>query len=372
MSGSAVAEQPYVKWLPTPDAALNEQGDSAVAETPRMICLAGVLCPPVGECSWRWRFADCPINTRRSFVEVGIVLEGGDISDNSIGLKLAPVGSSIQTACGTLLDGELSAALDMESGTFEVKGCTEGGPTCDMTVVETDQKSLHSGVGAVRGHLWRPYVRCNYAEGMSVELKDFLVAGRAEPLLVPAIEAGCGGAEAQNELKQMLPGSGGQPGPGIGDIQCLLTADGHRARGALYVSGGFAANERNLALIGATAMLRLGKSYLQQPLPDGITAKVVPINDDRDADFGAYIDESNEFIEDHLMAGRSVLVHCGAGVSRSGSAVVAYLMWRKHLRYKEALETAKRAREWINPNPSFQRQLKSFEERLADTGHYHD
>lgn len=370
MDEASSIESGLARWLPSDGCEIDQTGSCVTAAGRKAVCLAGVICPTVGECSWRWRLADCPTNVRRSLLEVGVVLVGGDINDNVISTKLAPPGSSIVTASGTLADGELDAMLDMESGTFRVTSCKDGALSCELATAESDPKSIYCGIGALRGHLWRPFLRFFNAEGMSVEIVDFQTAGRAEALLAASLRSGCGNAEAQKELQKFLPGSGGQPGPGIGDIQCVLPAQGETGRGGLYISGGQAANEHNLSLIKATAMLRLGASYAELPQPEGVAVKVICISDTQDSDFGSHIDECNEFVENNLGSGANVLVHCGAGVSRSGAAVICYLMWYRKLGFKEAWGVAKKAREWIGPNPSFQRQLMAFEKRLAESGHY--
>eukprot|EP00667_Euglena_gracilis_P026772 EG_transcript_32519 len=44
-----------------------------------------------------------------------------------------------------------------------------------------------------------------------------------------------------------------------------------------------------------------------------------------------------------------VLVHCTRGVNRSGSMVVAYLMWKEGLSFERALREARQARPQIEP-----------------------
>ena len=60
-----------------------------------------------------------------------------------------------------------------------------------------------------------------------------------------------------------------------------------------------------------------------------------------------------------------VLVHCAAGVSRSASIVIAYIMWDKKMSFEEAFEFVKSKRK-IGPNNGFIEQLKLFEKELIE------
>mmetsp|Transcript_60150 Transcript_60150/g.106962 ORF Transcript_60150/g.106962 Transcript_60150/m.106962 type:complete len:381 (-) Transcript_60150:43-1185(-) len=371
-SFNMMEELEIAQWQPSDNVKISEDGCCAeILSKSTTSCFVGALIPPIGSCSWRWHLTGCPCDTRRSCLEIGIALEGGDVS-NALSTKLAPPQSSMVTASGILLDGELVAEIDMEAGVFRVTGSSsESGPSINMLVEERSKAFMHTGVGAICGHLWRPYIRCMGAQGLSIEIRNFETAGRAERFAREAVLAGRGVAECKEGLEQVLPGSGGQPGPGIGDIQCILPREPSSTHGALYMSAGFASeNKHNLKLINATALLRLGASFSARSVPDGIEAKVVSINDDRSADFGIHIDDCNEFIKRHLEDGQNVLVHCGAGVSRSGAAVVAYVMLSQEVRYEDALSLVRKAREWVRPNDSFQQQLKDFEQRLERAGHY--
>ncbi|XP_011162477.1 dual specificity protein phosphatase 19 [Solenopsis invicta] len=57
----------------------------------------------------------------------------------------------------------------------------------------------------------------------------------------------------------------------------------------------------------------------------------------------------------------NILVHCNAGVSRSPSIVIAYLMIVMKLSYDEAYDTVKKVRSCIRPNDGFVKQLRSIE-----------
>lgn len=60
----------------------------------------------------------------------------------------------------------------------------------------------------------------------------------------------------------------------------------------------------------------------------------------------------------------NILVHCFAGKSRSTSMVVGYLMGRKGLTLKEALDLIREKRPIAEPNPGFIIQLKAYEKML--------
>eukprot|EP00927_Polykrikos_kofoidii_P066822 TRINITY_DN62383_c0_g1_i1.p1 TRINITY_DN62383_c0_g1~~TRINITY_DN62383_c0_g1_i1.p1 ORF type:complete len:523 (+),score=70.28 TRINITY_DN62383_c0_g1_i1:72-1640(+) len=360
-------------WIQSPDGVVDEAG-SCITATADKSCtfFANVVLPPVGSTSWTCRFQGTSAH-RLSFWEVGISLEGGDVSSNSVSIQCAPENSRVQTAGGVAADGDVRVSLDMDVGRFTIDGIGEG-LTCALTCEEKDPRAAITGVGAIRGHLWRPFVRCSRSQGLNVNLMDFKASGRADGQAVAmAFGAGVGDPAASQWLRQLVPGSGGQPGPGIGDIQCVLPPELDNARGGLYISGAAAATLRNLDMIRATAVLRLGSRVgAYEPLPDHFSVKMVVINDDEDSDISPHIDSMNGFLEEHLVAQRNVLVHCGAGVSRSGAAVVAYLMLAKTLRFEEALVMAKRTRDYIRPNDAFKLQLELYEARLAEAGHYGD
>ena len=53
-----------------------------------------------------------------------------------------------------------------------------------------------------------------------------------------------------------------------------------------------------------------------------------------------------------------VLVHCAAGVSRSASVVVYYLMKKNTMGFQKALAKLRTVRHWVNPNPWYCSQLQ--------------
>ncbi|KAM7400542.1 hypothetical protein PAMA_004971 [Pampus argenteus] len=76
--------------------------------------------------------------------------------------------------------------------------------------------------------------------------------------------------------------------------------------------------------------------------------------------------ESIMFIHESRLKGEGCLVHCLAGVSRSVTLVVAYIMTATGLGWQEALAAVRVARPCAGPNLGFQRQLQEFEATQAD------
>ena len=93
---------------------------------------------------------------------------------------------------------------------------------------------------------------------------------------------------------------------------------------------------------------------------DEIKQKCLKIADNPSFNIIKYFGDSLNFIS----GDEKVLVHCLAGSSRSASIVIAYIMWKKKMKYMDALEFVKSKRSYIYPNDGFKEQLKIFEGML--------
>lgn len=60
-----------------------------------------------------------------------------------------------------------------------------------------------------------------------------------------------------------------------------------------------------------------------------------------------------------------VLVHCAAGISRSPTIVIAYLMSRHNMNYYDAFKYVKARRAQVDPNFNFMCQLWSYQTTLG-------
>lgn len=56
---------------------------------------------------------------------------------------------------------------------------------------------------------------------------------------------------------------------------------------------------------------------------------------------------------------KKIFVHCNAGVSRSPSIVIAYLIKSLNYSFKEAFNLVKNKRNIINPNEKFIKELQN-------------
>eukprot|EP01114_Cavostelium_apophysatum_P011070 TRINITY_DN25245_c0_g1_i1.p1 TRINITY_DN25245_c0_g1~~TRINITY_DN25245_c0_g1_i1.p1 ORF type:complete len:297 (-),score=34.59 TRINITY_DN25245_c0_g1_i1:2-841(-) len=91
----------------------------------------------------------------------------------------------------------------------------------------------------------------------------------------------------------------------------------------------------------------------------GITHKVLPLEDDPTEFILRHFDETYKFIEEGRKQG-GVLVHCMAGISRSASVVIAFIMKLNKSQYEETMLLVKKKRGIVFPNEGFQRQLQLY------------
>ncbi|XP_043206824.1 dual specificity protein phosphatase 10-like [Amphibalanus amphitrite] len=105
--------------------------------------------------------------------------------------------------------------------------------------------------------------------------------------------------------------------------------------------------------------------YHQQ---QGISYKTLPAADSGQQNISQYFDEAVEFIDCARRLGTRVLVHCVAGVSRSPTIAIAYIMKCLPMSMVEAYQLVKARRPIISPNLNFMGQLLEWERCLQPQG----
>lgn len=104
------------------------------------------------------------------------------------------------------------------------------------------------------------------------------------------------------------------------------------------------------------------------PLPDDRPEYLrIPIKDTRESNLIEFFDQVADAIEKTRQSEGKSLVHCVAGVSRSASLVIAYLMKYSDMSLKQAFQHVRSIRPQVRPNVGFFKQLIEYEQRLFGT-----
>ncbi|XP_077992339.1 dual specificity protein phosphatase 1-like [Glandiceps talaboti] len=133
----------------------------------------------------------------------------------------------------------------------------------------------------------------------------------------------------------------------------------------LYLGSTYHSSRKDvLDVLGITTLLNVSTTCPNY-FPDDFTYKVVPVDDTSSANISQWFIDAIEFIDSVKVNNGRVLVHCHAGISRSATICLAYLMRALHYRLDDAFEFVKRRRSLISPNFNFMNQLMKFESELT-------
>nr|XP_012612747.1 dual specificity protein phosphatase 9 isoform X1 [Microcebus murinus]XP_012612748.1 dual specificity protein phosphatase 9 isoform X1 [Microcebus murinus] len=125
------------------------------------------------------------------------------------------------------------------------------------------------------------------------------------------------------------------------------------------------ANLESLAKLGIRYILNVTPNFPNLFEKNGdFHYKQIPISDHWSQNLSQFFPEAIAFIDEALSQNCGVLVHCLAGVSRSVTVTVAYLMQKLHLSLNDAYDLVKRKKSNISPNFNFMGQLLDFERSL--------
>lgn len=147
-------------------------------------------------------------------------------------------------------------------------------------------------------------------------------------------------------------------------MNCIL--EENENTGSLYLGNLDAASDMKLldrhnirAVL--TVAVGLGLRYHQD---EDIDHLVIHAEDVESYNLSRHFEKATEFIERHRKNKRNVLIHCYAGVSRSATITIAYLMKNHKFSYIRAHDFVKNKRGCISPNVGFRVQLREYERRL--------
>eukprot|EP01017_Pseudomicrothorax_dubius_P042430 TRINITY_DN6924_c0_g1_i4.p1 TRINITY_DN6924_c0_g1~~TRINITY_DN6924_c0_g1_i4.p1 ORF type:complete len:203 (-),score=16.70 TRINITY_DN6924_c0_g1_i4:197-805(-) len=142
------------------------------------------------------------------------------------------------------------------------------------------------------------------------------------------------------------------------DMDCII--DASSGMGAIYLGNLDAASDplllkkhkirAVLTVAGGT-----GLSYRRDIVPNH---EVIPADDIETYDLTQWFEFAVTFIEEQRQQGNNVLVHCFAGISRSATIIIAYLMSKYKWSYESTAKFVRDRRPQINPNSGFVDQLR--------------
>ena len=173
-------------------------------------------------------------------------------------------------------------------------------------------------------------------------------------------------------------------------LNLTKTLEDFNINGNIYIGGNDVIDTRNLNFTEAftckvleeyniTHIINLHGTY---KLRDFVTSKcginsdnyqlIQVCDDDGGQDIKHFFNGTNDFIQKALEEGGNIFVHCYAGVTRSSSIIVAYLMKTFGITYLEGIKEVKSARRLTKhyegeflKNPFFREQLKEYQDELG-------
>ncbi len=112
----------------------------------------------------------------------------------------------------------------------------------------------------------------------------------------------------------------------------------------------------------------------QTPPPDviHIPRLIIHIEDYPETNIKKFFHQTFQWIDNHLLNHQTVLIHCYAGVSRSATIVIAYLMNKNKWNYQQSFDFVLARRPCIEPNWGFTLQLYQYENLIDFASSYHD
>uniref|UniRef100_UPI00398EBA3F dual specificity protein phosphatase 18-like n=1 Tax=Pristiophorus japonicus TaxID=55135 RepID=UPI00398EBA3F len=133
---------------------------------------------------------------------------------------------------------------------------------------------------------------------------------------------------------------------------------------SLYLSNAVASHNQSLLLAsGVTCIISVFPEMMSSVLP-GTEYINIPVSDSPGSQLSEYFDMVADKIHHVEKLHGRTLLHCVAGISRSATLCLAYLMKYHHMSLVEAHAWLRARRPIIRPNSGFWKQLIEYEDRL--------
>jgi len=128
-----------------------------------------------------------------------------------------------------------------------------------------------------------------------------------------------------------------------------------------------AANADSLRALGIDHVLNVTAAAPSYEMSSNIKYKQLHAADNGSQNISKYFEEAFLFIDAAKKSGGSVLIHCQAGVSRSPTIAIAYLIKYFSMKMLDAYQFIKIRRTIISPNLNFMGQLLEFEQSIQSS-----
>lgn len=132
----------------------------------------------------------------------------------------------------------------------------------------------------------------------------------------------------------------------------------------LYLTSVYGATKENINRKGVTLVVNAAQELPKQEI-NGVESIKLNVDDTPYDSIKGYFDRIADKIHEHSQSGGRSMVHCAAGVSRSTSLVLAYLMKYKNMSLQSAFDYVSAKRPIVKPNSGFWRQLQEYERTLG-------
>ena len=161
----------------------------------------------------------------------------------------------------------------------------------------------------------------------------------------------------ENEMKQWLDKI-----DRILDVNFVFRGEGPNEIIPNFLWLGDAEDAQNIKLLqkwGISYILNCAGGDIDVAYPDSFTVHKFDAHDNRKYNLiEKHMDESIAFIDKCKHNGERILIHCMAGMNRSATITVGYLLhYFESMHLLQAIEYTVKRRSWILTNPSFRRQL---------------
>mmetsp|Transcript_6927 Transcript_6927/g.7597 ORF Transcript_6927/g.7597 Transcript_6927/m.7597 type:complete len:170 (-) Transcript_6927:123-632(-) len=121
-----------------------------------------------------------------------------------------------------------------------------------------------------------------------------------------------------------------------------------------------------LTSLNITSIINISQESYEDRLSDiKVTVRHINIQDHPKEKIEDYFSETTAIIKKSLDEGSNILVHCGQGVSRSTTIVLAYLLTQEKMTFRDAAIDVRSKRPMVNPNNAFMRKLVALEKSLT-------